>query len=177
MTNKYCWRCGIQLPPQGARCPQCRRLARLDTSAIFVLAAVPATAAAGWNVYEGVGPAWAMLAGVAVFICAFLFLTLASSMKFTTRPTSETWGRELGAMYLLGVAVAAAIWPLVALENKFRPMDFLLAFVAGPSALSVAYLGMRFLGYRGGLPLCRRCGSPISTRNRYCGTCGRPTGW
>ncbi|MEX0790102.1 MAG: hypothetical protein WD178_04930 [Actinomycetota bacterium] len=175
--NQYCPWCGAALSPNAARCSSCKRFASLNGSVGIAFSMVMSAGAIAWSLYRGISILWAAVLGGIVLLSLVLFGVLISSLPPPfTGPFAKTWWKEIACGYLLIVSVMAGFaWPAGIGEGEdFTATDILLALIAAPAGGAVVSLPFRFLvRFDADFALCRACGSLMSSRNIFCGNCGR----
>jgi hypothetical protein len=179
-TNRYCPWCGSALAPHAARCGSCKRFASLNGRVGIAFSLVMSAAAIAWSFYQGISMLWSVVLGAIVLLSLVLFGVLISAPPLPyTDPFAKTWWKETACGYLLFVSVLAGFaWPAGIGEGEFfSANDIFLAFIAAPAGAAVLSLPFRFLvRYHSDFAICEGCGSLMSSRNIFCGACGRSVG-
>lgn len=124
-----------------------------------------------WRLFKGVGPVQSLALAVTVALAIFLFLRLilTNPPPFSGRSPAILMKNFAGTFLLMEAMIAGIVWPTGVEPGDDMVLDVLIMFVGFPAAMALGVTLMTFLGFRGGMASCAKCGALISPRNNFCG--------
>lgn len=173
--QEFCYHCGIKLPPEGNRCPSCNRMARLGRPLALTIAGGAGIVTVLWSAYRGMGWVLSPIFGTAMVVAVLMsgLMFRSKPLPFSKAPFSQTWGKELG----FGFAVGLMIFALAAgeiIERGAPWYESLGLLVLGPAAIALMILPLRPImwWFSPSVARCRSCGAAMGSSANYCSICG-----